>query len=155
MPRVCVTCRHPERDAIDADLVSGNPLRDIAMRFGTSKSSLERHRDKCLPAHLSKAKENTEIQSASALVRDLGELTRKTSLILTRALAQKDPEVALKAIARLERQLELKARLLGELEERGNVGPTQVIVQYVDRQLNINGQPATQLLPNAPKALLP
>jgi hypothetical protein len=37
--------------------------------------------------------------------------------VLTRALRQKDGDLALKAIARMERQLESKARLLGDLEE--------------------------------------
>jgi hypothetical protein len=147
MPQVCSICRHTKRTEIDAALVRPDSLRAIAGRFGTSKSALERHRDKCLPAHLLKAKDDADLQSASALVAEIREITRKTSLILSRAMRKKDSEVALKAIARLERQLELKARLLGELEERGGVGGTTIQVVYVDKQLNLGGRPAAQIAP--------
>ncbi|GEM_PF-1983857 len=40
----CSTCADARRPEIDAALVSGSSLRDIAGRFGTSKSALSRHR---------------------------------------------------------------------------------------------------------------
>jgi len=43
MPRECSICSHPEKGEIENELRSGTSLRDIASRFGTSKSSLERH----------------------------------------------------------------------------------------------------------------
>ena len=56
--------------------------------------------------------------------------------MLARAQAKKDYELALKDIARMERQLELKARLLGQLEEREAVHASIQVV-YMDRQLNV------------------
>ncbi len=50
-------------------------------------------------------------------------------------MRRNDGELALKAIARLERQLELKARLLGELEERGGSTVQHIEVHYVDKQV--------------------
>jgi hypothetical protein len=132
MPRTCTVCRHQNRNDIDLALIRPDSLRDIALRYGTSKSALERHRDKCLPKHLLRAKEDSEIRSAAALVNELRELASKTGEILTRAMREKNGDLALKAIARLERQLELKARLLDELEERAP-GVQHIEVTYVDK----------------------
>lgn len=40
----CSACSDPRRPEIDAALLAGDSLRDIAGRFGTSKSALSRHR---------------------------------------------------------------------------------------------------------------
>ncbi len=66
-------------------------------------------------------------------MKELRELTRKTGEVLTRAMRKKDGDLALKAIGRQEKQLELKGRILGQLEERGNGGATVVQVVYVDK----------------------
>jgi len=42
--RPCTICTHGERAAIEAELEAGQPLRDIAMEFGASKTALHRHR---------------------------------------------------------------------------------------------------------------
>jgi len=55
MPRTCLACKSPERLKIDKALVSGAPLREIAGRWGFSKSSLERHK-----SHVSVAIERTQ-----------------------------------------------------------------------------------------------
>lgn len=151
--RTCTICRHPNRGEIDSALVGSESLRDIAGRTGTSKSALERHRTSCLPAHLVKAKEQSDVQSASALVKELRELARKTGEILTRATREKNGELALKAIARLERQLELKARLLGELEERGAT-VQHIEVHYVDKAVILPAAPS-QLAASPARAQLP
>jgi hypothetical protein len=140
MARTCTVCRHPKRAEIDAALIRSESFRDVAGRFGTSKSALERHRTTCLPVHLLKAKDEADVQSASALVKELRELAKKTGLVLSRAMRQKDGELALKAIARLERQLELKARLLGELEERGST-TQHITVTYVDKAVIVPAAP--------------
>ena len=44
----CVVCQHPEREAIDKALHNGRSLRDIESEFGTSRSSLSRHKSRCL-----------------------------------------------------------------------------------------------------------
>jgi hypothetical protein len=44
VPRTCSVCGHPDRQGIDQALAAHEPYRDIAGRFGTSKSALQRHR---------------------------------------------------------------------------------------------------------------
>jgi hypothetical protein len=41
--RFCTICTHAERAAIEAELEAGQPLRDIATAYGTSKTALHRH----------------------------------------------------------------------------------------------------------------
>jgi hypothetical protein len=127
----CSVCRHSQRSEIDAELLAGGPLRPMADRYRLSKTSLIRHRTNCISVQLAKAKEISEVATASSLVKELRELTKKTGAILARAVREKHADIALKAIARLERQLELKGRLLGELEER-EPKSTTINVVYVD-----------------------
>lgn len=41
----CSICGHPEREAIDAALVAGIPLRTVAARYRVGKSALARHKE--------------------------------------------------------------------------------------------------------------
>jgi hypothetical protein len=43
MPRTCVACRQPDREAIPRS-PSGVPKRSIAARYGLSEGSAQRHR---------------------------------------------------------------------------------------------------------------
>jgi len=45
MPRPCSICSHTERLEIDRLLLQGTPYRDIAVRFGLSKTSVSRHKE--------------------------------------------------------------------------------------------------------------
>ncbi|HJW75024.1 MAG TPA: hypothetical protein VJ787_05060 [Thermoleophilia bacterium] len=52
MPRVCTICEHPDRDSIDAALVSGEPMNLIAGRFDVGPDAVRRHRMRHLSAAL-------------------------------------------------------------------------------------------------------
>jgi len=149
MPQICSICRHKNRPEIDAALLRSESLRNIAKQFGTSATALHRHRNSCVSQQLSKAKDASDVVAASALVRELREITAKTRDVLARAVREKNGDLALKAVARLERQLELKARLLGQLEERGASGPVTVQVVYVDKQVNVTA-PVSRTAPALP-----
>ena len=122
MPRTCTICAHTQRSAIEGALIDGGgSFRNIASRFGTSSAALVRHKTDHLPAYLAKAKEAEEVASADTLLRRLVTLTQETMTILHLAKAEKNHELALRAIARAERQLELEGKLLGELQDGTNV----------------------------------
>jgi hypothetical protein len=123
-------------------------MRLIADRFGLSKTSLLRHRGNCISAQLSKAKELQETENGSDLVQRLREIHQETRAILSRAKKTKDWATALRAITRLERQIELEGALLGELAHGVRGGVTVVRVEYVDKMLNVNapGAPAARLI---------
>ncbi len=122
MPRSCSICLHPEREEINAALLSETPLRDMARRYATSKDALARHREH-LPLHLVKASDAAEVIQADTLLDRLLSLNAETMAILHEARTGriKDNELALRAIARAEKQLELQGKLLGELNDAPTV----------------------------------
>lgn len=122
MPRTCTIRAHPERDALEAAMVAGETLRDIARRFRVGKDTA-RHKADNLPERLAKAHEVEEVDDADALLSRLRGLNRETAAILKEAREEgsKDNELALKAIACVEEQIELEGRLLDVLNDRPQV----------------------------------
>jgi hypothetical protein len=123
VPRACTICAHPERDALEAAMVAGETLRDIARRFRVGKDAAARHKADHLPERLAKAHEVEEVADADTLLSRLRSLNRETAAILKEAREEgsKDNELALKAIARVEKQIELEGRLLDVLNDRPQV----------------------------------
>jgi hypothetical protein len=121
VPRPCTICSHPQRDAIERALLEHQPFRRVAVQFGVTLSSLLRHHDAHLPAALVEASRIGEITRADDLVDRLIGLARETQAVLERAKAAGDDKLALAAIATAGRQLELQAKLLGQLQETATV----------------------------------
>ena len=117
MPRPCTVCSHPEREVIDQALVDGDSARKVAAKYRVSDDAVTRHRNSHLPATLAKAQEAKEVTQADGLLDRLLGLTKETADILREAREGGDNELALKAIARAEKQIELQAKLLGELKD--------------------------------------
>lgn len=115
--RKCTVCEHEKAAEINRALLAGGSLRDIARRFAVSKDALFRHRQH-LPAELVKAQEAKEIAQADNLLGQLKDLQRRTLSILQAAEQDNDHATALKAIREARGNLELLAKLLGELAER-------------------------------------
>ena len=111
-------CDHETRTSIETALISGAPLRDIAGRYGVSKSALERHKADHLPAGLAKAREAEEAARADDLLSEVRGLQARTLAILESAEASGEHRTALAAIAEARRNLELLGKLAGELDER-------------------------------------
>src|SRR3954451_12797559 len=121
MPRVCTICTHPDRPAIDMMLVNGRSLRDIAGRFSISKSALERHRAEHLPATMVKAQEAEDVAHAIDVVKQLKAINTACLAVLGDARKAGDGELVLKAVDRVQRQIELQAKLLGNLDDRPQI----------------------------------
>jgi uncharacterized protein YerC len=117
MPRTCTVCPHPERTEIDRALLAGEPYRNIAKRYGTSSTALFRHKHQDIPATLVKAKQAADEVQAETLFERLRTINRETVEVLREARESGSPSIALAAINRVERQLELEARLLGQLND--------------------------------------
>lgn len=139
MPRICSICQHKQRAEIDRALLGFDSIGKIAQRFGTSKPALDRHKRTHLAEKLLKAREVTEVTNGSDLLKRLQELNRETGAILALAKRQKQFELALKAIARLERQIELEGRLIGEIKDK-TPSVQNIRVVYVDKVVT-NGPP--------------
>ena len=128
MPRSCTLCTHASREEIDHSIIAGQPYRDIAGRWAVSKSAVERHAGEHLAAAIARASEITDAMTADRLIAELRTLREVTLGVLEEARTGADHGMALKAIARLERQAELIGRLAGELIERREIEQTSVIL---------------------------
>ena len=123
MPRTCTICNHLQRVALETALLDGTSLRDIAGQFGTGKSAIARHRDGCLAVTLSHATQARAVVNGETLLSRLQAINAEALEILreSRQKATKNNDLALKAIARVEKQIELEAKLLGELNDAPTV----------------------------------
>jgi transposase len=117
MPQ-CSVCAHADRATVDKTLVAGASLRDVAGRFGLTKSSVERHQADHLPARLVRAQEKADVREAIAIVEQLKLVNAAALHVLKQAKDSRDGELMLKAADRILKQIELQAKLLGELDER-------------------------------------
>jgi len=151
MPRTCTICNHPKRIDIDAAILRSEPLRNLAKQYGASSTALFRHKTDHIAKQLAKAKEVSEIASATVLLDELRELAENTREVLSRAVKEENGDLALKAIARLERQLELKGRLLGEIKEPGGT-KNRIEVVYVDKALIVGPSERALLEPKRASA---
>ena len=123
MPRTCTICTHEQRREIDAALLNETPYRHIAVRFDTSTGALQRHREH-LPSQLVKAQQQEDVSQAIDVIKQLKAINGATLAILKEARDEGNGELALKAVDRIQRQLELQAKLLGELQQEGTVNVT-------------------------------
>jgi hypothetical protein len=121
MPRTCTVCGHDRRHDVELALVRRDSYRDIARRFALSKDALGRHAKEHLPELLSEAHRAEEYARADDLLRQVGELQSKTLNLLLKAEEAGELRTALSAIREARGNLELLAKLRGELDERPQV----------------------------------
>ena len=124
MPRTCTVCAHPERAAIDAALVAGTPNRRIATQHGLSEAAVRRHAAEHLPASLVTAAGEEATRQALDVLQQLKTINAAALTVLRDARAAQDGDLALRAVDRIHRQVELQAKLLGDLDERPVVNLT-------------------------------
>ena len=117
MPRTCAICHHAQRREIDEALLASESLRNVAKRTGTSFTALHRHKKSHIPRKLAKAKEVQEIVESDSLLERLRQLNHETQDVLRAARDEGNHDLRLKAINRVEKQLELEGKLLGELND--------------------------------------
>ncbi len=129
MPATCAVCRHPRRLEFDQALAAGESLRDIAGRFGTSKSALDRHRDHVATA-IAKAEDARGQLSVEAILNRLARLETHAEEVLLGAKRKKDPRLVLNAVKELREQVEAIGRLARDVAAArgpGAGGPTYVV----------------------------
>jgi len=119
VPRSCTVCSHPKREEIDRALVEGVSAAEISGRYRTlGERAVRRHRSNHLPAKLVMAEKAAEVAEADDLLEQVGDLQRRALAILDRAEEAGELRTALSAIREARGNLELLAKLLGELDER-------------------------------------
>lgn len=155
MGRPCVTCTHPKRYEIEKGLVEGVPYRILTKKYGPSSASLSRHRNEHLPAHLAKAHEaerakrvakledhqaaRTEQSTQQALdvVQQLRAINGACLEVLQKSRTDGKHSISLKAVDRIHRQIELQAKLLGELQEQGPQVNVLIAPEWQEIRVNV------------------
>jgi hypothetical protein len=122
MPRSCTVCSHEARAEIDRALVAGQSSYVLADRYSSlSRPAIERHKANHLPASLVMAQAAEEVAQADSLLEQVRDLQSRAYGILDKAEAADDLRTALGAIREARGNLELLAKLLGELDDRPQV----------------------------------
>jgi hypothetical protein len=124
MPRTCTVCTHDLRHEINVALVHREPYRTIARQYRVSKDALQRHAHEHLPKLLVEAKQAVEVADADELLAEVRDLQARTLAILEASEEASEHRTALAAIREARANLELLAKLLGELDERPVVNLT-------------------------------
>jgi len=137
MPQQCSICIHPQRAEIDKALVAGEPLRDIAGRCPVSRSALHRHKQDHLPGHLVKAAQEEDLGQAIDVLRQLKAINAACLEILQKSRADGKHSISLRAVDRIHRQIELQAKLLGELQEQGPQVNVLVAPEWQEIRVNV------------------
>jgi hypothetical protein len=144
--RHCTVCFHPDREQLDAAILARTPFRSIAARYGMSDVSLIRHRNGHMAEQLAAAVEarraepeaepppgphaamapadpslRTDAAAAIDIVSQLKAVNAVVLRVLADARAAGDGRLVLQAADRVQRQIELQAKLLGELDDRPTV----------------------------------
>jgi hypothetical protein len=118
VPRTCTICEHPERESIDRALVGETSNLSVSSLFAVSEQALRRHKANHLPAKLVMATAAQEVAQADDLLDQVKDLQVRAYGILDKAEGAGDLRTALGAIREARGNLELLAKLLGELDER-------------------------------------
>lgn len=123
MPTVCTICRNPKRTAIDKAIVSGQSCRAISALFRVSEDAVQRHKPH-LKKSVVKAAEAKEEAGALDVLQQLKAINGAALGVLKKARDEGDGELQLKAIDRVQKQIELQAKLLGDLDDRPQLNLT-------------------------------
>jgi serine phosphatase RsbU (regulator of sigma subunit) len=114
-------CQHPDRESIDKALARQTSNRELARVYSLSEASIRRHKANHLPARVARAQEAEDVREALDVVRQLKAINAASLHILKEAREQGKQGTALAAIDRIHKQIELQAKLLGELDDRPQV----------------------------------
>jgi hypothetical protein len=140
----CGACSHPRRDLIDVGLVCGTPRSVLAARFDISEFSLGRHAANHLPPQARAAimtqlapegidLEQLQRSESESLLASLISQRARLATIAQSAMEHDLPQVAIRAEAAILNNLEVVARLLGQLVNRTEVTTRSILLtpQYL------------------------
>ncbi len=117
MPRTCTICTHPERANIEAALTAGTSYRNIAKQFDVGFSSINRHAAEHIQETIKQTQTAKEEAHGLDVVKQLQVINGITLAILQEARKDKMHALALSAIDRVQKQIELQAKLVGDIDK--------------------------------------
>jgi hypothetical protein len=125
---VCRVCCDPRLREISTMLANGASERLVARTFNYTQATMNAHCRKHTAQGLQ------QFNLIQPTLERIKRLNQKTLAILTRAEHERDPQIALAAIRESRSNLELIAKLSGELRnpEANANEPLNIVITYVD-----------------------
>ncbi len=115
MPRTCLACSSPEREAIDRALVAREPLRNIAKRVSLSPAGLLRHKNHV--AHtIGKAQTQREERQGETLLDEMRRVQRKAWELLSKTESDGDHRGSIVALREVRECLESLGEMLAKAD---------------------------------------
>jgi hypothetical protein len=111
MPRTCLACQSPRREEIDAALVTGEPLRNIAKHVSISVTAIYRHKEH-VGAAIVKAQERRGERHEDNLHTQIGRVQAKLWAMLAKMEAEGDHRGAVVALREIRESLEAIDRMM-------------------------------------------
>jgi hypothetical protein len=122
--KTCLACHHDDREAIDAALLQGTPLRALGRRFGLSKDSLHRHRRDGHIAGSLKVLHGEKVEArARSLLDRIEDVVARVERVADSAEDEGKPALVLQAAKELRESIRLLGQATGELRDT----PTTVV----------------------------
>lgn len=167
--RPCTVCTHEKRQEIDKALITGTTHRNVAEQFRLSPSAVYRHKRGHLAARLKRAFEAKETRQAVELVqhraetrakevgqaidvvRQLQAINSACLEVLQKSRTDGKHALSLQAVDRIHRQIELQAKLLGELQDAGP--QVNVLIAPEWREIRVHVLQALSPFPEARSAV--
>ena len=121
MGRQCTVCGHKDVEEINKLLLCSDSYRAIARQFGLSKDALARHKESHMPELLLKSQEVKETLQADNLLDQIVYYESEARRFKGLAESQGDLELALKAVDRALKCLDLFAKARGIISDQPQV----------------------------------
>ena len=113
--KTCSTCQRVDVEAINADLLMGKSLGDVAAKYGVAKSNIARH-----AKHIERPSTDPDTfiaEARSALMKIL-QVEARVNALYALAMGSNDPKLALDALKEHRQVIGLSAKLSGELNQQ-------------------------------------
>lgn len=120
MAQPCKICTHEQRIDIEREIADEKPMRDIAGRYGTSKSAVSRHKNECMGNAVEVAREEKQKTIAESLFAGMETLEEDIEKIKQAALKKEDYRVALLAIDKFQNFMRMRGDWMMKFEELRN-----------------------------------
>jgi len=121
MGRQCTVCAHKDLEEINRLLVSGEPYRTITDFTGLSKTALIRHKESHMPELLLKSQDVKETLQADNLLDQIVYYESEARRFKELAEADGNIELALKAVDRALKCLDLTAKARGIINDQPQI----------------------------------
>lgn len=115
MGMTCSICSREDREQVDLAIVSGEPQRAIASRFGVSRAAVQRHAQRHVSPAIAAVHAERVEQGATSLLARVEHLIERTDKLLGDAEQNGRVTTALGAVRELRSLLELLGKASGEL----------------------------------------